>query len=103
MPAPWRHGVQDRVEYVVVERDGVHGEGQAAGVEIENPTPTLGRILQRSYTRRQMPISTDIDDDSDDEDESTTTTRRLFTIPSATPSGPPAVRFLQKAQQNTRD
>ncbi|KAF2031162.1 hypothetical protein EK21DRAFT_88299 [Setomelanomma holmii] len=67
MPAPWRRGGQDRVEYVVVERNG---EEQAAAVDVGDPTPSVDRILRRSYTRRQAPSPTPTDDDyeSDDDD-----------------------------------
>jgi len=80
------------VDYVVVERDGVEGV-QAAGFATETPTPTVGRIRRRSYTRRQMPAPTDVEYDSDDDDESTSSVVRSVTIPSATPSGPPPVRL----------
>lgn len=102
MPAPWRRGGQDRVEYVVVERDGLDGEGQAADFDIETPTPSMGHILRRSYTRRQMPSPTGVDYDSDDDDEPTKTSTRPLAIPSAT-SGPPRVRIWQQVQYITRD
>ncbi|KAF2826007.1 hypothetical protein CC86DRAFT_37930 [Ophiobolus disseminans] len=100
MPAPWRRGRQDRVDYVIVERDGVDGEIQSSGIEIEKPRPTIRRILRRSYTKRQMPAPTEIDYDSDDDDERTTSAVRPLTIPSATPSGPPPLLFTMSIPGN---
>lgn len=75
----------DKVEYVVVERDGATGSEQLDGFHV-TPTPTIDQILSRSYTKRQQPTSTDDGDDSDDDDDLGTTT-------TATPSfgTPPAV------------
>lgn len=100
MPNPRRRGVYERVEYVVVERDGKRDEVQFGGIQAEEPTATVDRILRRSYTRRQQPSPTDVDYDTDDEDDfldpeqtRTTTTTPTLTIP----SGPPAVRRAQRA------
>jgi hypothetical protein len=99
MPASWRRE-EDRVEFVVVERDGADGKPESVGIHLENPTPTTKRIFRRSHARRQTsPLAElDIDSDSDSEDEddyeSTTPSSRPFTIPSATPSGIPAVRTI---------
>ena len=74
----------DKVDYVVVERDGVPEVGQQ---EDTIPTPTIDQILPRSYTKRQ-PTATDDADDSDDEDDFP------MTSTTATPSsgGAPPVR-----------
>jgi hypothetical protein len=90
MPASWRRENQDRVDYIIVERDGVNGEEQAAGFRKDKPTPTVARMSRRSRARRQL---IDRGDDSDSEDEiehvieevDLTLTNRPFTIPSATP------------------
>jgi hypothetical protein len=98
MPSSWRRGGGDRVDYVVVERDGVNGEREAVGIEIGDPTSTVRRRFRRSLAKRQMPTPTrtevDSDDDSDLEDEleSLLPTSRPFTIPSAAPTAAPAVR-----------
>jgi hypothetical protein len=76
----------EKVEYVVVKRDGATGAGQQEGISA-TPTPIIDQILSQSYTKRQQPTATDDGDDSDDEDD--------FRTPSttATPSsgGPPPV------------
>ncbi|KAH3913202.1 hypothetical protein HBH56_113110 [Parastagonospora nodorum] len=97
MPVSWQPRGEDRVDYVVVERDGVDGQREAVGIEIGNPTPTVRRRFRRSLAKRQMPAPTptptpmddDSDDDSDLEDalESLMPSSRPFTIPSATPTG----------------
>jgi hypothetical protein len=105
MPASWRRE-EDRVDYVVVERDGVNGERGAVGIEIGNPTPTVRRRFRRSLARRQMPTPTDADsdDESDFEEDldhalkGITSTAQPFTIPSATPSSLPAVRQIHKQE-----
>jgi hypothetical protein len=102
MPASWRRE-EDRVKFVVVERDGVVGERQSISIQIEEPTPTTKRILRRSYAKRQsstpeLDILSDIESDSESEDEddyeSIAPSSRPFTIPSATPTGIPAVRMV---------
>lgn len=88
MPAPWRRGVYDKVDYVVVERDGVENEIEL--VEDE-PTPTLNRL---SRARRQEPSPTDgdYDSDSDDDDYPEKPTMTPMTTPSLMiPSGSAAV------------
>jgi len=69
MPASWRRGIYEKVRYVIVERDGTKEERQVDGIEGTLPTATVPRPSQRSYTRRQEPGPTDVDDDSDDEDD----------------------------------
>jgi hypothetical protein len=103
MPASWRRE-EDRVDYVVVERDGVNGKREAVGIEIGDPTPTVPRRFRRSLTKRQKPTPTEVesDDESDFEEDldhalkgiTITSTPQAFTIPSAAPSGLPAVRHL---------
>ncbi|KAI4919618.1 hypothetical protein J4E90_001755 [Alternaria incomplexa] len=88
MPAPWRRGVYDKVDYVVVERDGVENEIEL--VEDE-PTPTLNRL---SRARRQEPSPTDgdYDSDSDDDDYPENPTMTPMTTPSLMiPSGSAAM------------
>lgn len=86
MIAPKQRKWGDKLDYVVVKRDG---DNEAEQQEYLNatPTPTVDQILSGSYTRRQLPSVTNTDDDSDDEDD--------FPKPSAaaTPSfgGPPPV------------
>lgn len=102
MPAPRRRGVYEKVEYVVVEREGASDdEGPSGGIELEEPTATVNRILRRSYTRRQEPVSTDADYDSDDEDDDLPTST-ISTAPTPTnPSGPPAVRRTPKSRDGS--
>ncbi|KAH7370971.1 hypothetical protein BKA66DRAFT_424818 [Pyrenochaeta sp. MPI-SDFR-AT-0127] len=91
MPAPRRRGGYDRVEYVVVERDGATNEDQLDDIEAEQPTATVKQLLRRSYARRQ---TADVDYDTDDEDDffTTETTGTTETSPTLTiPSGPPAL------------
>lgn len=93
MPNSWRRGVYDRVEYVVVERNGVKEERQLGRPEVEAPTTTISQLLRGSYTKRQAPSPTEADDDSDDDDDdnesqsmtfqSATTTASLNAAPSA--------------------
>jgi hypothetical protein len=92
MPAPWRRGAYDQVNYVVVERDGARDDGKSGS---EEPTATINRMLRRSHARRQYPSPTDVDYKSDDEEDDdipsqTTISTMIPTI--AIPSGPPAVR-----------
>jgi hypothetical protein len=92
MPTPWRRGVYDKVEYVVVERDGVREEGETVS---EEPTATINRILRRSHVRRGYPSPTDVDYESDDnkDDDLASKATMTTTIPTIViPSGPPAVR-----------
>jgi hypothetical protein len=89
MPAPWRRGVYDKVDFVVVERDGVENEIELV---TEEPTPTLDRL---SRERRQEPSPTDgdYDSDSDEDDYPENPTMTPMTTPSLTmPSKTPAVR-----------
>jgi hypothetical protein len=74
----------EKVEYVVVERDDLSGDEQRNNA---TPTPTIDQILSRSYMRRGQPTATTSEDDSDNEDEYQTTST------TATPSsgGPPPV------------
>lgn len=90
MPAPWRRGVYEKVEYVVVERDGVQNERGLAG---EEPTATVN-------AKRDEPSPTDADYDSDsDEDDypekpnTTAMTTASLTIPTGTPAVRKACRF----------
>jgi hypothetical protein len=101
MPASWRRE-EDRVKFIVVERDGVDGERQSIGVQIEESTPTTRRIFRRAYAKRTPEldiddIESDLESDSESEDEddrkSNAPPSRPFTIPSATPTGIPAVRM----------
>jgi hypothetical protein len=98
MPATRRRG--DRVDYVVVERDGVDGRREAVGINIGNPTPTRSRVSRRSRVRRQAPAPTDLDSDDESDledllDDIHTPTSRAFSIPSVTPSGTSAVRLMK--------
>jgi hypothetical protein len=96
MPASMRRG--ERVDYVVVERDGVDGGREAVGIEIGKSTSTKSRVSRRTRVRRQAPSPVPTDIESDDEsdledlleDIHATPTSRPFTIPSATP----AVRLM---------
>ncbi|KAH7083666.1 hypothetical protein FB567DRAFT_89177 [Paraphoma chrysanthemicola] len=98
MPAPWRRGGQDRVEYVVVKRGG---EGEPARLNVGDPTPSVKHILRRSYARRQAPAPTptptdddyDSDDDDDDYESSATSLR-----PTAT--GPPELLLTIPGKSN---
>jgi hypothetical protein len=98
MPATRRRG--DRVDYVVVERDGVDGRREAVGIDIGNPTPTRSRVSRRSRVGRRAPSTTELDSDDESDledllDDVHTPTSRVFSIPSATPSGTPAVRLIK--------
>lgn len=80
------------MEYVIVERDGVKGEGDSSGIEVDTPTATVARPSRRSNVRRQEPSSTDVDYDSDDDDDDLVPDQTVATIPTLTvPSGSPAV------------
>ncbi|KAF1943756.1 hypothetical protein EJ02DRAFT_399755 [Clathrospora elynae] len=87
MPAQWRRGVYDKVEYIVVERDGVKDEGQFG---VEQPTATVDRILRRSEARRQVPTPTNMayesDSGSDDENHHPATRKAVTTPTLAMPS-----------------
>jgi hypothetical protein len=93
----------DRVDYVVVERDGEDGGREAVGIEIGHSRPTRSRV-SRTRVRRQAPAPTEIESDDESdledllEDIHATPTSRPFTIPSATP----AVRLMvdHNAEQN---
>jgi hypothetical protein len=92
MPTPWRRGTYEKVEYVVVERDGARVEVKIGS---EEPTATINRMLRRSHARRQYPSPTDADYESDDDEDDNLASRTTMTttIPTiAIPSGPPAVR-----------
>lgn len=95
MPAPRRRAVYDRVEFVVVEREAVPDEDQLESTELEEPTPTVARLLRRLALRRRDPAITDVDDEDTDDDSdifTTGTTPTAETSPTLTiPSGPPAV------------
>lgn len=84
----------EKVDYVVVERDGVAEEVQLQGIN-PTPTPTIDQIVPQSYTKRQEPSATDIGDDSDDEDDFPMTTT------TATPSsgGPPPLLITMTLSQ----
>jgi hypothetical protein len=109
MSASWQRRGEDRVDYVVVERDGVDGQREAVGIEIGDPTPTVRRRFRRSLAKRQMPTPTpkpmndDSDDDSDLEDalESLMPKSRPLTMPSPTPTGLPAVRLFRTVRLYT--
>ncbi|KAF3053785.1 hypothetical protein E8E11_006504 [Didymella keratinophila] len=93
MNSPKPRRWNDKVEFVVVERDRVTGSGQLDGFNA-TPTPTIDQILSRSYTKRQQPTATDDGDDSDDDDDFGTTT-------TATPSfgTPPALLITMTLSQ----
>ncbi|KAG9191228.1 hypothetical protein G6011_09316 [Alternaria panax] len=75
MPAPWRRGVYEKVEYVVVERELVE----------EEPTATVN-------AKRQQPSPADYDSDSDEDDYPENPSMTAMTTPSLTiPSGTPAL------------
>ncbi|KAJ8111396.1 hypothetical protein OPT61_g6000 [Boeremia exigua] len=82
----------EKVEYVVVERDGVARNVQLGDIR---PTPTIEQILPRSYTKRQDRRAPDNGDDSDDDDDSSTTST------TATPSfgGPPPLLITMTLSQ----
>jgi hypothetical protein len=88
------------VEFVVVQRNDADDAGRSVGFEVENPTPTQGRIPRRANARRQMPSPTDVDSDSDDEDEDNDDgyigNGRPVMTPSPTPTGLPAVRLPRR-------
>lgn len=88
MVAPKERRWGEKVEYVVVKRDGGNGIAEQEGFHA-TPTPTIDQILSRSYTRRQQPSTTNDDSDSDDDDD------RRKPSTTATPTfggGPPPVR-----------
>jgi hypothetical protein len=101
MAASMRRG--DRVDYVVVERDGVDGGREAVDIAIGKSTSTRSRVSRRTRVRRQAPSPAPTDIESDDEsdledlleDIHATPTSRPFTIPSATP----AVRLMVNHRQ----
>lgn len=64
---------KQKVEYVVVERDGVTGDERQEGF-MAAPTPTIDQILSRSYMKRQPTATDDVDDSDNDDDFATTTT-----------------------------
>jgi hypothetical protein len=103
MPATWRRGEQDRVDYVVVKKSDMKVDEQAVGSGREHPTRTVRRTRRRIRDRRQP--EDDHDSDSDDEiedalaDAGVTLTDRPFTIPSATPS----VRLITGEPDTTKD
>ncbi|KAF2848162.1 hypothetical protein T440DRAFT_178240 [Plenodomus tracheiphilus IPT5] len=105
MPASWRRSVNEKVEYIVVDRDENKEEAQAQNVDVEDPMATVNRILKRSNTKRQVPEPTDVDSDSDDEDDlpssnSTTTMAASTSTPEATlPTGMPAFRITMTLDQ----
>jgi hypothetical protein len=89
MPAPWRRGVYEKVEYVVVERDSVKQEDELVA---EKPTATTNRPPR---VRRQDPSPTDgdYDSDSDEDDYAENPTMTAMTTPSLTiPSRAPEVK-----------
>jgi hypothetical protein len=92
MPTPWRRGVYDKVEYVVVARDGARdGEDTVS----EEPTATINRMLRKSHTKREhsSPMDADYESDGDEDDDLASKTTIAVMIPTiAIPSGPPAVR-----------
>ena len=90
MNSPKPRRWNDKVKYVVVERDGATESAQLDGPDA-TPTPTIDQILSGSYTKRQQATATDDGDDSDDNDDFRTTT-------TATPSfiTPPAVGFKKE-------
>lgn len=81
MPAQWRRGAYDRVDYVVVERDGVEEEDQ---IESEEPAATVDRLLRASHAKRQDlgDFDESPDSDSDDDDHH----QRQIQPPMITPS-----------------
>jgi hypothetical protein len=96
MPTPWRRGVYDKVEFVVVEKDCVSDRGKTVS---EEPTATINRMLRRSHARREYPSPTDAGYDSDDDESGDLTSKASMSkatmttmIPTiAFPSGPPVV------------
>lgn len=88
MNSPKTRRWNERVEYVVVQRDGVSENGQQEGAHA-TPTPTTSQMLSRLSRRRQQPTATDDEDDSDDDDAYGTTST------TAMPSSglPPPVRM----------
>jgi hypothetical protein len=57
MPTSWRRGGYEKVEYVVVERDGTTDERQSS----EQPLAAVNQMLRRSQAKRYMPDSMDMD------------------------------------------
>lgn len=93
MPVPWRRGIYDKVDYVVVERDGVEEVQRLGDPEVEATTTTTSEPLRASYARRQAPTSAagdDIDDDDDDHNHSLSMTLRTTSTTGAVSSAPSA-------------
>jgi hypothetical protein len=98
MPTPWRRGVYDKVDYVVVERDGVLHERELV---VEEPTATVDR---QSRIKRQEPSPTngEYDSDSDEDDYPEDPAMTAMTTPSLMiPSGTPAVRKTRRFRDLT--
>ena len=97
MISPKPRGWSEKVEYVIVERDGLAGNEQQGDFNA-TPTPTIDQILQNPYTRREESIATGGGgDDSDDEDDSQTT----FTTATPSSGGLPPVRS-NRSKQNEK-
>lgn len=84
----------EKVEYVVVERDGVAGDEPIEDIKA-TPTPTIDQILARLYTKRQDPGATDNGNDSDDEDDLPTTS----TTATLSSGGPPPLLITMTLSQ----
>jgi hypothetical protein len=98
MPAPWRRGVYDKVDYVVVERDGVQHERELV---VEEPTTTVNR-QPRAKRQEPSPTDADYDSDSDEDDYPENPTMTAMTTASLTiPSGTPAVRNSHRFKDST--
>lgn len=101
MPASWRRGIYEKVEYVFVERDGVVEKRQIGNPEVEEATATTSQPLRASYTRRQAPSPTEVDTDSDDDDDndiSSSLIPRTTITSAAIESAPSPVRHYAASQ-----
>jgi hypothetical protein len=93
MPTPWRRGGYEKVEYVVVERDGATDEKESS----EQPPVTVDRVLRRSQAKRYMPDSIVLDDTDNAQDvyppTQATTVSPTPTLAMPVATGIPTVRL----------
>jgi hypothetical protein len=89
MLTPGRRGVYEKVDYVVVERDGATEEIQLA----EQPSATVDQILRTPQAIRQRDYGNGSDDENDDPGIPLMTMLPSPTIPMPAATGFPTVRL----------